>query len=133
MCGVVELKNEYVGKATRGSQLWIQEVINKKPMILDSHIKGSCGISIDETIKWLSPRKEEGYKEYRDQSFLDLLGIDLAKRKLTDFWPTPGASWDALGKTSKGNILLVEAKSHIKEVDSPPTGAKDPKSRELIQ
>lgn len=57
----------------------------------------------------------------------------MAKRKLTDFWPTPGASWDALGKTSQGNILLVEAKSHIKEIDTPSTGATDPDSVKLIQ
>jgi len=37
---------------------------------------------------------------------------------LRDFWPTGGPHWDALGRSSKGNIFLVEAKSHIPEMMS---------------
>jgi len=87
---------------------------------------------MDQEFIWVSPLKSDGYKEYRDQKFIDLLGLDLKKRELRDFWPSPGASWDALGKTSNGSVFIVEAKSHVTEIDVGGTGATREKSLQLI-
>ncbi len=43
---------------------------------------------------------------------------------LDNFWPQRGPQWDALGKSDKGTIFLVEAKAHIPEINSPGTQAK---------
>ena len=52
------------------------------------------------------------------------LGISsLPKRKLSDFWPQRGPVWDALGNTSDGQYIFVEAKAHIAEAASPATRA----------
>jgi len=72
----------------------------------------------DEHIQWLSPLKGDDYSEYRDQEFLDLLGVKLEVKPLADFWPERGPQWDALGKSSSGKLFLVEAKSHIPELIS---------------
>ncbi|NWF97247.1 MAG: hypothetical protein HXY34_14005 [Candidatus Thorarchaeota archaeon] len=62
--------------------------------------------------------KDDEYSEYRDQEFIDLLGIKLKEKPLADFWPERGPQWDALGKYSWGKLFLVEAKSHIRELIS---------------
>lgn len=115
----------------KGSKKWIQRVINWYPGILNSQLKNTGNIK-NQDIFWVSPLKSEGYKEYRDQPFLDVLGITLNKRELKSFWPSPGASWDALGKTSNGCVLLVEAKSHVTEIDVDGTGATKEESIQLI-
>ena len=81
-------------------------------------IKRNLQFSNNHEIQWRSPLKDESYAEYRDQEFIDRLDIILKKVCLKDFWPTRGPQWDALGKSSKGNIFLVEAKSHIPEMTS---------------
>jgi len=48
------------------------------------------------------------------------LGIkELPGRRLSDFWPNRGPVWDALGRSSKGSLILLEAKAHIPEAASP--------------
>ena len=71
--------------------------------------------------------------EYRDQAALKKLRLsrDLAV-PLKEFWPSRGAVWDALGITSQGCRVLVEAKAHIPEAASPGTKASA-KSRPLIE
>jgi len=115
----------------KGSKKWIQKVINCKPEILNSELK-KTGVYSDQEFCWVSPLKSEEYKEYRDQKFLDALDLDLKTVKLKNFWPSRGANWDALGKTSSGCVLLVEAKAHVTEIDIGGTGATDPKSKQLI-
>jgi hypothetical protein len=76
-------------------------------------------------VEWRSPRADDGYAEYRDQAFLDLVGIALPKRRLDDFWPSGGPQWDALGRAASGEAILVEAKAHVAELLSSPTQATD--------
>ena len=76
--------------------------------------------------------REDEFPEYRDHAFLDRLGVSLPKRRLEDFWPSGGPQWDALGRASSGEIVLVEAKAHVTELLSPPTKATD-KSAEIIR
>ena len=109
--------------APKGSQKWIQRVVNQKPALLNTEIRNQLALSDGEPITWLSPRAEDAYAEYRDEAFLNLLGLKLSKKPLADFWPTRGPQWDALGKSQSGKVFLVEAKSHIPEMVSPKTGA----------
>jgi len=104
--------------AEKGSQKWLQKLVNEKPRFLNSEIVKELKLPKEEEIIWLSPLKEDDYAEYRDQAFLDRLGLKLQCLSLNDFWPKGGPQWDALGKSSLGKLFMVEAKSHIRELIS---------------
>jgi hypothetical protein len=105
--------------AKRGSQKWIQTLVNEKPHLLNSILARELGLSADDRIAWLSPLCSDGYAEYSDHASLDRLGVTLHTKPLPSFWPRSGPHWDALGKTSVSQkLLLVEAKSHITELIS---------------
>lgn len=116
----------------KGSQKWIQKLVNDRPQILNTRIWGALNPSAEEDIQWLSPLKNDGYAEYRDEAFLDRLGIKLEKEPLKQFWPSGGPQWDALGKSSSGKVFLVEAKSHVGELIST-LQAKNSTSAERIR
>jgi hypothetical protein len=116
---------------SRGSQKWIQILVNENVELLNTNIKRNLNLRQNEDIQWLSPLKTDEYAEYRDQAFLDLLGIKLKEIPLSNFWPKGGPQWDALGKSSLGKVFLIEAKSHIQELISS-SKAKDQKSIERI-
>jgi hypothetical protein len=118
--------------AKSGSQKWLQIAVNEKPYILNKAILKQLPDAKNQNISWLSPIKSDNYAEYRDNGFLKLLNIKLPNRSLSSFWPRLGPQWDGLGKTSNGDLLLVEAKSHISEICSPPSGASE-KSLEKIR
>jgi hypothetical protein len=113
------------GKATRGSQFWLQTFVNEHADILDRAIFQAADSLKGRTIIWVSPLEADKYREYRDQTFLKKLGVKLTKRNLDSFWPKRGPRWDGLARTSAEEILLVEAKSHIPEAVSPGTGASE--------
>jgi len=105
-------------QAKKGSQKWIQKLVNDKPEILNSQIWSTLNFSEKEIIQWFSPLKNDDYAEYRDQAFLKLLDVKLEKLPLDEFWPKGGPQWDALGRSLSGKLFLVEAKSHIQELIS---------------
>ena len=118
-------------KGEKGSLKWIQQVVNDCPDVLNKPINNFLGSSKKHTIEWLSPRADDDYSEYRDQAFLNLLGIELSKTKLKDFWPQRGPQWDALGRVKNKAYFLVEAKAHVTELTSS-SMAKSPRSKSLI-
>ncbi|MEM2130394.1 MAG: hypothetical protein QXZ70_07345 [Candidatus Bathyarchaeia archaeon] len=105
-------------QAKKGSQKWIQKLVNDDPEILNSQIRSALSFSEKENIQWLSPLKNDDYAEYRDQAFLKLLNVKLERLPLDEFWPKGGPQWDALGRSASGKLFLVEAKSHIPELIS---------------
>ena len=108
------------GIAPRVSQRWLQVAVNRCTAVLDGSIARALDIPPGESIHWLSPLESDGFTEYRDRAFLDLLGVDTPHRRLVDFWPRRGPVWDGLARTSGGLCLLIEAKANIPEFDSSP-------------
>lgn len=124
-------KERRSGCASRGSQLQLQNMVNKAPislnkMILDASPK--LRKTIDGDITWLSPLEKNDYLEYQDQEFLEAIGYPQLEKDLLDFWPAGGPVWDGLaffsvkGKDKRG-VILVEAKSHTGELKSGGCGA----------
>lgn len=102
----------------RGSQKWIQKLVNEKPELLNLQIRRKLGPLENVDVRWLSPLKDDEYAEYCDQDFVDLLGVKLEEIPLANFWPERGPQWDALGKSRSGKLFLVESKSHVPELIS---------------
>jgi len=82
--------------AKKGSQKWLQVVVNETPDVLNAQIITQLKLLQTETITWLSPLAADDFAEYQDQTFLDLLQIKLPNVSLKDFWPTRGPVWDGL-------------------------------------
>jgi len=118
-------------KGEKGSLKWIQHIVNECPYVLNKQINDSLDFGKNQSIEWLSPKADDDYSEYRDQAFLNLLGIELSKTKLKDFWPQRGPQWDALGRVKNKAYFFVEAKAHVTELLSS-SMAKSPRSKSLI-
>ena len=76
------------GPAVKGSQEWIQRIVNEVADLLTSLIRTQINLPETDTITWLCPFAQDGYAEYQDQArqkhggqpFLDQLGIRLLKQ-----------------------------------------------------
>ncbi len=115
---------------SRGSLKWIQRAIEGEPALLGDAIRAAISEETDWTVEWISPRKHDQWAEYRDAGFLVHLDRRDLIPSLKSFWPPGGPQWDALGKGSGGEVILVEAKAHFAELSSD-CGAGE-KSRVLI-
>lgn len=119
-------------KASKGSQKWIQVLVNERCEVINQKLAESHGL---KQVCWLSPRKEDDYSEYRDRCFIDRLNVNLDV-PLKSFWPAKGGPrWDALAKSKTGQdeIIIVEAKSHIGEMVSGGSKAKAERSKKMIR
>jgi len=110
-------------KGQRGSLKWVQLVANECPELINGSLRKACMLPSRVLISWLSPIRTDELAEYRDQAFLDLLGIHLEQRPLRTFWPGRGPQWDALARSDSGETFLVESKAHVSEMLSPGTKA----------
>jgi len=124
------MSNELSGIAERGSQKWVQHLVNGASEQLDRAIAGSLTIPLQQPIEWLSPLQITGYAEYRDTAFLECLGLGRHTTALREFWPLSGPRWDALGRAGN-KYFLVEAKANIPELISD-CQASATHSREMI-
>lgn len=115
----------------KGSLKDIQLLINKNQPYIDNIIKTKFPELSKDTIHWKSPIENDDFAEYRDNDFIDKLGLNRKIIQLDKFWPTRGAQWDAFATTKEGNIILVEAKANIPEIVTPATSAGK-KSKRLI-
>lgn len=119
------------GKAEKGSQKWIQKLINENANSLNALLRQDLSLPQDETIEWLSPLEEDNYAEYYDRVFLEKLGLSALVPDLKKFWPKGGPHWDGIGKSQSGKVFLIEAKSHIPELISS-LKAMNPRSQKQI-
>jgi hypothetical protein len=118
--------------AKRGSKKWLQVAVNlKRELLLDALRRGGA-INQQTSMTWQSPLKEDSFQEYKDSVALQKAGISNLKEPLDSFWPPRGPVWDAIGTTSDGDPLFIEAKAHIPEAATPATKAS-PKSLKLIK
>jgi len=116
----------------RGSQKWIQDLINACPELINNRIRERVRNLSGREICWLSPLKQDDFAEYRDAAFLERINLQELSEGLKKFWPQNGPQWDALGKTSDGEaFFLVEAKANVPELVSF-CGAKDKNSLNTI-
>jgi hypothetical protein len=118
-------------QAKKGSQKWIQILINEEPNTLNSMLRTTLNMQKTEKITWLSPLKNDDYAEYRDEAALNLLGVSFDTLQKTAFWTDMGPQWDGIARTSE-KTFLIEAKSHISELISS-MKAKDPASIAIIK
>jgi hypothetical protein len=114
-----------------GSLRDIQILVNGFPDFFTNKIKEHVMIESDR-IDWVSPLKDDDFSEYRDNGFIEKLGIQHLETPLSAFWPKRGPQWDALGRGNRNEVFLVEAKANIDEIVSPETKATE-KSLELIK
>jgi hypothetical protein len=115
---------------TRGSLKWIQEAVNGRPELLNERILPLLPGA--KAVEWLSPLQDDHFAEYRDASFLERVGEPGLIAALREFWPDRGPQWDALARSDRGHVLLIEAKAHIREMLSPASAA-GPASKERIE
>jgi hypothetical protein len=118
-------------RGLKGSQKWLQLVVNRATHLLDQAIARQINLSPVDKISWLSPLEEDCYAEYRDAACLTKLGVGPQRTTLQEFWPAGGPRWDGLARTSRCEPLLIEAKAHIAELLSSPTAASA-RSRKLV-
>ena len=115
------------------SERLIRALVNEHPQILNEALSVQFANPRFNRAKWLSPLATDNFAEYSDQTFINLLEVNLASRPLATFWPTGGPHWDALGRTEDGAVVLVEAKAYIEEIVTDPTRAKNESSIDLIR
>ena len=71
------------------------------------------------SISWVSPARQDGYREYQDQAFLRRIGLGRLSGDLPAFWPAGGPVWVGLGivADSEGiGVVLLEGKSYPREL-----------------
>ena len=128
------------GHAADGSRQQLQEYVNQIPNCLNEAIERQLPHAIYPSarrVQWLSPLESEGFKRYRDGSFLEQIGVPEAALALADYWPRTGPSWDGLavfpqGRGSLPGVLLVESRTQLDEIEGP--GWRSPiNSRSLIR
>ena len=113
---------------SRGSLKWIQRAVNERWETLEGPILSKLKA---HSLEWWSPLADDNFAEYRDSSFLARIGHPELAQDLQGYWPARGPQWDALGRSDRGDVLLVEAKAHVAELCTPGTAA-GPASRARI-
>ena len=117
-------------EGSRGSLKFIQRLVSGRPALLDARLREAGAIPPGVEVRWVSPRVDDDWAEYRDSAFLERVGRGDLVADLRAFWPSRGPQWDALGIAGDA-VLLVEAKAHVGELVSTCT-AKSPRSRSMI-
>ena len=128
--------DKQTGAAVHGSQQQIQLYVNNYAELLSRAVIASTpSIPHDAQIEWVSPLRAERYREYYDDGFLKMLGLEANRQQLADFWPRGGPHWDALAKfesAGKSGVIVVEGKAHVTEICGNGCDA-EPESRKKIE
>jgi len=80
------MARKHIGRAVRGSQYHLQNLVNEYPVKLGSSIlsnSSSLSAYATELPKWISPLACQNYCEYRDSNFLQALGLDHLRPSLS--------------------------------------------------
>jgi hypothetical protein len=115
----------------KGSQKWLQRLVEYHPSRLTDAVRTAAGRGTDWSVEWVSPKAHDDWAEYRDGEFLRKLGLPHLVEALQTFWPECGPRWDGLGRATRDDgVVLIEAKSHLGELTSRRGAGND--SLELI-
>jgi hypothetical protein len=127
------------GLAFAGSMLQAQLYVNDRTDELNRAILAELPelARLNPEIRWVSPLRGGGFKEFWDARSLRELGFDELAERLSDWWPTGGPHWDALARlefpAGVRGVLLVEGKSYPDEMlDNKGLSATSPRSIEKI-
>jgi hypothetical protein len=104
----------------------LQVLANERRDLGDNIVLRAVQAAPGVKVEWLSPLASDEYAEYSDADFIQRLGCNDLKAPLESFWPKGGPEWDGLARTSDGRLVIIEAKAHIPELVSSPTGATEP-------
>lgn len=122
---------QHCGRASKGSQFHLQNLVNDYPEYLNCLIlSSSSSLSAYASThpKWVSPLASKDYTEYQDEQFLEVIDFPQLLSNLTDYWSSGGPVWDALatvkGKDGGCGVILVEAKSYMLELGNPKYACK---------
>ena len=116
---------------TKGSLRFIQQLASRSPDLFQRRLQEAGAVPAETSVRWVSPRQDDAWAEYRDAAFLERIGHPELAPALKAFWPARGPQWDGLC-IAGGTILLVEAKAHVGEMASSCT-AEAPSSVALIE
>jgi len=97
-----------IGFASAGSQRWL----NRKPELLLGALRRSGALEQRTSMTWYSPLEKDCFREYRDISALTKAALPTSGSPWFRF-ARRGPVWDAIGITSDGAPLFIEAKAHI--------------------
>src|SRR5690349_21673414 len=105
-------------RGKRGSLKWIQKLVQYHPSLLDARLQDVGALEVGGSLTWVSPLDSDQFAEYRDEDFLDRLGLGRHAKELRAFWPNRGPQWDGLATNGNGKVFLFEAKAHAAEMAS---------------
>lgn len=87
-------------KGQRGSLKWVQLLVNNCPELINVPLRQACMLPPGTQISWVSPLCEDEFAEYRDEQFLNRLGISLGATSLKDFLASSGTAAGCAGAVS---------------------------------
>lgn len=125
--------NTSKGRGVKGSKYWMQVVVEK------DELREELEQKIGEKLRWISPLagENEVFLEYQlnQQIMLDELGITKDEAKdIFDFWPQRQPQWDGLAVSEDGKTMyLIEAKAHLKELDSKLSASSEESRNQIIK
>ncbi|RYG14420.1 MAG: hypothetical protein EON92_02225 [Burkholderiales bacterium] len=117
-------------EAPKGTPRWIQRLADRHSSQLESAFVGMNLLAPGGRLHWLSPRRDDHWAEYRDDSFLVQMARPDLVPKLAEFWPRRGPQWHALA-AGGGRIFLIDGKSNQNEMMS--NCVANPPARDLIE
>ena len=103
------MSNTSIGLAKKGSKYQMQRLTLKENL----HYLNS---KIGESLIWISPVKEEEFREYQLNNKKISKRLDLKEDAFIDFWPSRQSQWDGIAIGESGTLYLFEAKSHLSEI-----------------
>lgn len=107
------MSNTSLGRGEKGSKFWMQ-------MIPNTPLANEFDRLVGDEVRWLCPLENEEYKEYelREKPICEALGIEEPETAFS-FWPRRQPQWDGIAVSEKsGTLYIVEAKAHLKELES---------------
>lgn len=115
----------------RGSRRAMCEWVNDDPLEFESYFHESdcfAEVRAHGPLDWLSPLRKDNWRELRD-GLWNAAGLPDPSPQAAGWWPPRGPQWDGVGIVrdlagATRGVLLVEAKSHLDELDSSPTSAE---------